>query len=92
MDYAMAVGPCTTLVICLLYVAQSTSSIGANVWLSDWTNEATEGNQQNNTSLRLGVYATLGFLQGEPRITFSYNDPPLQHFWAVGRLQSDTYF
>lgn len=63
-DYAMAVGPCTTLVICLLYVAQSTSSIGANVWLSDWTNEATEGQRQNNTSMRLGVYATLGFLQG----------------------------
>lgn len=65
-DYARAVGLCTTLVICLLYAGQSAAAIGANMWLSAWTNEATVGGRQNSTAQRLGVYATLGILQGEP--------------------------
>lgn len=65
-DYAKAMGLCTTLVVCLLYAGQSAAAIGANVWLSAWTNEAMVDSRQNNTSLRLGVYATLGILQGEP--------------------------
>lgn len=64
-DYAKAVGLWTTLAICVLYTGQSAASIGANVWLSEWTNEATMDSRQNNTSLRLGVYAALGILQGE---------------------------
>ncbi|XP_004434776.1 PREDICTED: canalicular multispecific organic anion transporter 2 [Ceratotherium simum simum] len=63
-DYAKAMGLCTTLVVCLLYAGQSAASIGANVWLSAWTNEAMVEGRQNNTSLRLGVYAALGILQG----------------------------
>lgn len=63
-DYAKAVGRCTTLAICLLYAGQSAAAIGANIWLSDWTNEAVVDGRQNNTSLRLGVYAALGILQG----------------------------
>ncbi|XP_023573947.1 canalicular multispecific organic anion transporter 2 isoform X1 [Octodon degus] len=63
-DYAKAVGLCTTLAICLLYAGQSAAAIGANVWLSAWTNEAMTEGRQNNTSLRLGVYAALGILQG----------------------------
>uniref|UniRef100_A0A2K5U2M2 ABC-type glutathione-S-conjugate transporter n=1 Tax=Macaca fascicularis TaxID=9541 RepID=A0A2K5U2M2_MACFA len=63
-DYAKAVGLCTTLAICLLYVGQSAAAIGANVWLSAWTNDAMVDNRQNSTSLRLGVYAALGILQG----------------------------
>uniref|UniRef100_A0A8D2CI49 ABC-type glutathione-S-conjugate transporter n=1 Tax=Sus scrofa TaxID=9823 RepID=A0A8D2CI49_PIG len=63
-DYAKAVGLCTTLFICLLYGGQSAAAIGANVWLSAWTDEAAMNGQQNNTSHRLGVYAALGLLQG----------------------------
>ncbi|CAK6438290.1 unnamed protein product [Pipistrellus nathusii] len=63
-DYARAVGLCTTLVICLLYAGQSAAAIGANMWLSAWTNEATEDGRRNSTTQRLGVYATLGILQG----------------------------
>ncbi|XP_057569930.1 ATP-binding cassette sub-family C member 3 isoform X1 [Hippopotamus amphibius kiboko] len=63
-DYAKAVGLFTTLVICLLYAGQSAAAIGANVWLSAWTDEAVVNGQQNNTSQRLGVYAALGILQG----------------------------
>lgn len=63
-DYAKAVGPYTTLVICFLYMCQSAAAIGASVWLSAWSNEASMDRRQNTTSLRLGVYATLGILQG----------------------------
>ncbi|XP_008569047.1 PREDICTED: canalicular multispecific organic anion transporter 2 [Galeopterus variegatus] len=63
-DYAKAAGLCTSLAICLLYTGQSAASIGSNVWLSDWTNDAMVDGGQNNTSLRLGVYAALGILQG----------------------------
>lgn len=64
-DYAKAMGLYSTVAICLLYPGQSAASIGANVWLSAWTNEAMTESQQNNTSMRLGVYAALGILQGE---------------------------
>ncbi|XP_038181480.1 ATP-binding cassette sub-family C member 3 isoform X2 [Arvicola amphibius] len=63
-DYAKSVGLYTTLAICLLYAGQSAAAIGANVWLSDWTNDAVVDGRQNNTSQRLGVYAALGILQG----------------------------
>ncbi|KAL1780294.1 canalicular multispecific organic anion transporter 2 [Sigmodon hispidus] len=63
-EYARSVGLCTTLVICLLYAGQSAAAIGANVWLSAWTNDAVVDGRQNNTSQRLGVYAALGILQG----------------------------
>ncbi|XP_069884465.1 ATP-binding cassette sub-family C member 3 [Dipodomys merriami] len=64
LDYAKAVGLWTTVAICLLYAGQSAASIGANIWLSNWANEATMDEKQNNTSQRLGVYAALGILQG----------------------------
>ncbi|XP_052614436.1 ATP-binding cassette sub-family C member 3 isoform X1 [Peromyscus californicus insignis] len=63
-DYARSVGLYTTLAICLLYAGQSAAAIGANVWLSAWTNDAVVDGRQNNTSQRLGVYAALGILQG----------------------------
>lgn len=64
-DYAKSVGLYTTLAICLLYAGQSAAAIGANVWLSDWSNDAVVDGRQNHTSQRLGVYAALGILQGE---------------------------
>ncbi|XP_075847189.1 ATP-binding cassette sub-family C member 3 isoform X1 [Microtus pennsylvanicus] len=63
-DYAKSVGLYTTLAICLLYAGQSAAAIGANVWLSAWSNDAVVDGRQNNTSQRLGVYAALGILQG----------------------------
>ncbi|XP_023364920.1 canalicular multispecific organic anion transporter 2-like [Otolemur garnettii] len=63
-DYAKAVGLWTSLAICLLSAGQSATDIGANVWLSAWANDATADSTQYSTYLRLGVYATLGVLQG----------------------------
>ncbi|XP_043820736.1 ATP-binding cassette sub-family C member 3 [Dromiciops gliroides] len=62
--YAKAVGLCTSVTVCFLYSCQSAASIGANIWLSDWTNEPVINGTQSHTSLRLGVYAALGLLQG----------------------------
>ncbi|KAF4797403.1 Canalicular multispecific organic anion transporter 2 [Turdus rufiventris] len=63
-QYMKAVGPVISLVICFLYCCQNAAAIGANVWLSDWTNEPVVNGTQQNTGMRIGVYAALGLLQG----------------------------
>ncbi|NXH68662.1 MRP3 protein, partial [Hydrobates tethys] len=63
-QYVKAVGPLVSLVICFLYCCQNAAAIGANVWLSDWTNEPVINGTQHNTAMRIGVYAALGLLQG----------------------------
>ncbi|NXP07635.1 MRP3 protein, partial [Thinocorus orbignyianus] len=63
-QYMKAVGPAISLVICFLYCCQNAAAIGANVWLSDWTNEPVINGTQHNTAMRIGVYAALGLLQG----------------------------
>uniref|UniRef100_A0AAZ3Q244 ATP-binding cassette, sub-family C (CFTR/MRP), member 3 n=1 Tax=Oncorhynchus tshawytscha TaxID=74940 RepID=A0AAZ3Q244_ONCTS len=63
-EYAKAVGPLLSLFICFLYGCQSAASIGANVWLSQWTNDAAQNVTQENVSMRVGVYAALGMAQG----------------------------
>ncbi|NXX57592.1 MRP3 protein, partial [Scopus umbretta] len=63
-QYMKAVSPVLSLVICFLYCCQNAAAIGANVWLSDWTNEPVINGTQHNTSMRIGVYAALGLLQG----------------------------
>ncbi|KFW12269.1 Canalicular multispecific organic anion transporter 2, partial [Eurypyga helias] len=63
-QYVKAVSPVISLVICLLYCCQNAAAIGANVWLSDWTNEPVINGTQHNTTMRIGVYAALGLLQG----------------------------
>uniref|UniRef100_A0A8C2UKP5 ATP binding cassette subfamily C member 3 n=1 Tax=Coturnix japonica TaxID=93934 RepID=A0A8C2UKP5_COTJA len=63
-QYMKAVSPVISLIICFLYCCQNAAAIGANVWLSDWTNEPVINGTQHNTSMRIGVYAALGLLQG----------------------------
>ncbi|NXO59567.1 MRP3 protein, partial [Aramus guarauna] len=63
-QYMKAVGPVISLAICFLYCCQNAAAIGANVWLSDWTNEPVINGTQHNTAMRIGVYAALGLLQG----------------------------
>ncbi|XP_056406097.1 ATP-binding cassette sub-family C member 3 isoform X2 [Hyla sarda] len=63
-QYMKAVGLLVSLFICFLYCCQNASAIGANVWLSDWTNEPVINGTQQNTQHRVGVYAALGLLQG----------------------------
>ncbi|KFP36442.1 Canalicular multispecific organic anion transporter 2, partial [Chlamydotis macqueenii] len=63
-QYMKAVSPALSLAICFLYCCQNAAAIGANVWLSDWTNEPVINGTQHNTATRIGVYAALGLLQG----------------------------
>uniref|UniRef100_H3AES0 ABC-type glutathione-S-conjugate transporter n=1 Tax=Latimeria chalumnae TaxID=7897 RepID=H3AES0_LATCH len=62
-QYIQAVGPAISMFICLLYCCQNAANIGANYWLSDWTNEQIINGTQQNTRMRVGVYAALGLSQ-----------------------------
>ncbi|KAJ0060251.1 hypothetical protein NL108_005832, partial [Boleophthalmus pectinirostris] len=64
LEYAKAVGLALSVIICLLYGCQSAAAIGANVWLSDWTNDANTNHTQERVNMRVGVYAALGIAQG----------------------------
>ncbi|NXO28683.1 MRP3 protein, partial [Cisticola juncidis] len=63
-QYMKAVSPVISLLVCFLHCGQNAAAIGANVWLSDWTNEPVVNGTQHNTAMRIGVYAALGLLQG----------------------------
>ncbi|XP_070847153.1 ATP-binding cassette sub-family C member 3 isoform X2 [Chaetodon trifascialis] len=63
-EYAKAVGPLLSVFICFLYACQSAAAIGANIWLSQWTNDASKNQTQENVHMRVGVYAALGIAQG----------------------------
>ncbi|KAK5851307.1 hypothetical protein PBY51_002110 [Eleginops maclovinus] len=64
LEYAKAVGILLSVFICFLYGCQNAAAIGANIWLSDWTNDALTNHTQDNIHKRVGVYAALGIAQG----------------------------
>ncbi|XP_061564507.1 ATP-binding cassette sub-family C member 3 isoform X2 [Cololabis saira] len=64
LEYAKAVGLLLSVVICMLYGCQSAAAIGANIWLSHWTNDASTNQTKENVHMRVGVYAALGIAQG----------------------------
>lgn len=65
LEYVKAVGPALSVFICFLYGCQSAAAIGANIWLSQWTNDASRNQTQENVQMRVGVYAALGIAQGK---------------------------
>lgn len=65
LEYAKAVGPLLSVFICFLYGCQSAAAIGANIWLSEWTNDAIRNQTHEKVHLRVGVYAALGITQGK---------------------------
>lgn len=64
LEYAKAVGIPLSVLICVLYGCQSAAAIGANIWLSQWTNDAMRNQTKENVNMRVGVYAALGIAQG----------------------------
>uniref|UniRef100_A0A672I1S6 ATP-binding cassette, sub-family C (CFTR/MRP), member 3 n=1 Tax=Salarias fasciatus TaxID=181472 RepID=A0A672I1S6_SALFA len=64
LEYARAVGPVLSVLICFLYGCQSAASIGANIWLTQWTNDAATNQTKEHVHMRVGVYAALGIAQG----------------------------
>nr|XP_046232340.1 ATP-binding cassette sub-family C member 3 isoform X4 [Scatophagus argus] len=63
LEYIKAVGTLLSVFICFLYGCQSAAAIGANIWLSQWTNDASKNQTQENVHMRVGVYAALGIAQ-----------------------------
>ncbi|XP_037547246.1 canalicular multispecific organic anion transporter 2 [Nematolebias whitei] len=63
-EYAKAVGLLLSVIIILLYGCQSAAAIGANIWLSQWTNDEAMNRTAENVHMRVGVYAALGIAQG----------------------------
>ena len=75
LEYARAVGPVLSVFICFLYCCQNAAAIGANIWLSQWTNDAGLNDTQANVPMRVGVYAALGIAQGETPPVWIPSDP-----------------
>ncbi len=81
MAYLRSVGLPISLAIILLYLLNNVASIGANLWLSDWSDQEYPNNTMpsSDRDLRLGVYGALGLAQGKvlcvytfPSIRFSF--------------------
>ncbi|XP_024120754.1 canalicular multispecific organic anion transporter 2 isoform X2 [Oryzias melastigma] len=64
LEYVKAVGVLLSALIILLYGCQSAAAIGSNIWLSQWTNDATGNHTRENVQMRVSVYAALGITQG----------------------------
>jgi hypothetical protein len=75
MAYLKAVGPTLSLTILAFYVLNNASSVGYNIWLSKWSDDASNPNLTYDAAqrdMRLGVYGALGGAQG--RIAFRLRD------------------
>ncbi|KRY33393.1 Multidrug resistance-associated protein 1, partial [Trichinella spiralis] len=65
LDYVKAIGFFSTFVITMLYITSNGFSVGASFWLADWSYDANRyANETTSTDVRLGIYASLGILQG----------------------------
>lgn len=62
-----------SIFICFLYGAQSAAAIGANIWLTVWTNDTDQNNREEKVPMRLGVYAALGITQGMAQVTIYHS-------------------
>uniref|UniRef100_A0A8C4NL06 ABC-type glutathione-S-conjugate transporter n=1 Tax=Eptatretus burgeri TaxID=7764 RepID=A0A8C4NL06_EPTBU len=76
LEYLRAVGIWLAVVILLLFACQHGAAIGANFWLSAWSNDAiknmTVEEAKANTRRRLGVYGAFGGVQGLMTITCAF--------------------
>ncbi|KRX98141.1 Multidrug resistance-associated protein 1 [Trichinella pseudospiralis] len=65
LDYIKAIGFFSTFAITMLYITSNGFSVGASFWLADWSYDANRyANETTSTDVRLGIYASLGILQG----------------------------
>ena len=65
--YLKAVGALLSFTIVLFYVLYNAASLYANIWLSEWSDDARSPNATHDPEqrdMRLGVYGALGVLQG----------------------------
>ena len=71
--YMRSVGLPIAIAIIFLYLLNNVAAIGANLWLSDWSDDiATNGTQDAaQRDMRLGVYGALGLAQGKTSFRLS---------------------
>lgn len=73
--YVKSVGVLLSILTTMFYILYNAANLYSNIWLSEWSNDATKyqmsSNDSNETTvdtdmrnLRLGVYGALGFVQG----------------------------
>ncbi|XP_077481257.1 ATP-binding cassette sub-family C member 3 isoform X4 [Stigmatopora argus] len=89
LEYAKAVGLLLSVLICILYGCQSAAAIGANIWLSEWTNDALRNQTEDNVNMRVGVYAALGITQGALLLANSLLSQAYSMVWAAKLLHSN---
>ncbi|XP_055077733.1 multidrug resistance-associated protein 1-like [Periophthalmus magnuspinnatus] len=63
-EYFETIGLAFLLLIVLLYAFQQGASLSFNYWLSMWADDPPVNGSQTDHDLRLGVFATLGLMQG----------------------------
>ncbi|XP_063042992.1 multidrug resistance-associated protein 1 isoform X2 [Engraulis encrasicolus] len=63
-EYMKAIGVCLSLISVFLFFVHHLASVGANYWLSLWTDDPVINGTQPNRNMRLGVYGGLGLSQG----------------------------
>ena len=68
--YAKSVGMRIALLSVLCYALFQGLTVGANLWLSIWSEDEEAATNTAKRNLYLGVYGTLGFLQ--VRVFFSF--------------------
>nr|XP_022323792.1 multidrug resistance-associated protein 1-like isoform X1 [Crassostrea virginica]XP_022323793.1 multidrug resistance-associated protein 1-like isoform X1 [Crassostrea virginica]XP_022323794.1 multidrug resistance-associated protein 1-like isoform X1 [Crassostrea virginica] len=72
MMYFRAIGLTASAAILIIFIIFQVASVGANIWLSIWTNDKELSNislantteYQNKNNMYLGVYAAFGVIQG----------------------------
>ena len=78
MAYLKSIGVVLSFLTVFFYCAYNAASVYSNIWLSDWSNDASKNVTQEERiaqrDLRLGVYGLLGFVQG--RLVFM--SPPFR--------------
>ena len=69
MAYLKSIGVVLSFFTVLFYILYNASSVYSNIWLSEWSNDAsmnfTAEERNSKRNLRLGVYGILGFVQGK---------------------------
>jgi len=78
--YVKSVGVLLSIATVLFFILNNVANLYSNIWLSEWSNDASEYNRTVNgtiimdegkRNLRLGVYGLLGLAQGEFRLVYS---------------------
>ncbi|CAL8118382.1 unnamed protein product [Orchesella dallaii] len=81
LDYFRSGGWIFSISTFFLYLTCQAFSVGANLWLSDWSSRPPGNGTESNTGLFLGVYGGLGFGQGFAILAGSF-------VMAIGTLKS----